>query len=227
MHKAKALRIAGFVGALCASGALIGTAVSGTGAYFSDSHTGAVNASTGVVKVNVSDLTLNFQNLLPGEFKTNTITYTAAGTGAEDVWLVLPTDSSAEQFNGGPSSTALGRYGHFAVSSAAGDFTSYNLTAAPSSSHDVCGVDADGHGGSDQQATSTNNADPTSYVPYCAVPNAILLGSNLTPGQTQSADITFGLTKLIKSGQGAPLTQVAQFQIVATQHGIRPDDVNN
>ena len=51
MKKSKALRLAGFAGALCASGALLGTSISGTGAYFTDSHSGAINASTGHVKV--------------------------------------------------------------------------------------------------------------------------------------------------------------------------------
>ena len=107
LQKKKLARLGGFVGALCASGALVGFAVSGTGAYFTDSHNGSVNASTGDVKVNTSNLTLNFQNLLPGEFKTNTVTYTAAGTEAEDIWLVLPTDGSAVAFNGSPSSAAV------------------------------------------------------------------------------------------------------------------------
>jgi hypothetical protein len=221
----KSVKIIGFVGSLCVSAALIGTAVSGTGAYFTDSHNGVVNASTGDVKVNVSDLTLNFTNLLPGDFQTNTVTYTAAGTAGEDIWLVLPTDGTAGAFNGG-SADGLGRYGHFAVDSPAGSFTSYNLRD-PAGSTSVCPVDGDGHGGSNQQATSTNDADPGSYVDFCPVPNAILLGSNLTYGQTQQASITFGFTKLLKSPQDAPLAPVAQFKIVATQHGIAPDDPNN
>ena len=223
MRKAKALRIAGFVGALGASAALITAAVQGTGAYFTDSHNGAVNASTGTVKVNVSDLALNFTDLLPGEFKTNNINYTAAGSEPEDIWLVLPTDGTAELFNGGPGSTALGRYGHFAVSSPAGDFTSYNLTTGPSG----CPIDGNGHGGSNQQATTTNSSDPGSVVPYCGVPNATLLSSNLATGDGATAQVTFGYTKVLKSGQGASLAQIAQFKIVATQHGVRPDDPNN
>jgi hypothetical protein len=226
MQKSKAIRLAGFVGALGASAVLVGAAVQGTGAYFTDSHNGSVNAGTGDVKVNTSDLTLNFTSLLPGEFKTNNVDYTAAGTGPEDIWLVLPTDGSAVAFNGGPGSNSLGRYGHFAVSAPGGDFTSYNLTS-PGTSTDVCGVDANGHGGSNQQATSHNNSDPGSYVPYCPVPGAILLQSGLTYGQSGTAAVTFGYTKILKSGQDAPTALVAPFKIVATQAGVRPDDVNN
>jgi hypothetical protein len=229
MRKANAIRIAGFVGALGASALLIGAAVQGTGAYFTDSHTGEIDASTGHVQVNVSDLTLNFTNLLPDEFKTNNVDYTAAGTGAEDIWLVLPTDGSAVAFNGGPGTNALGRYGHFAVTAPAGSFTSYNLTTGPAGSTDVCPVDSDGHGGSTQQATSTNNADNGSYVPYCGVPGAILLDSNVTAGQSGTAAITFGYTKVLRSSaaEDAPLGVVAKFKIVATQHGISPTNVNN
>lgn len=230
MRKVQAVRIAGFVGALSVSAALITAATQGTGAYFTDSHSGAVNASTGDVKVNVSDLQLNFQNLLPGEFKTNAVTYTAAGTGAEDIWLVLPTDGSAVAFNGpGGGSPALGRYGHVEVASPAGDFTSYNLSTDPAGANSAasCGVDGNGHGGSNQQATSHNNADPGSYVPYCPVPGAILLSSGMTYGQTGTANVTFGFTKILKSGQDGPLAPVAQFKIVATQAGVSPLDVNN
>ena len=41
MQKKKAVRLAGFVGAVCATGALVGFGVSGTGAYFTDSHSPA------------------------------------------------------------------------------------------------------------------------------------------------------------------------------------------
>ena len=40
MRKSRAVRVAGFVGALGASAALVGFAASGTGAYFTDSHIG-------------------------------------------------------------------------------------------------------------------------------------------------------------------------------------------
>ncbi len=227
MKKSKALRLAGFAGALCASGALLGTSISGTGAYFTDSANGAINASTGHVKVNTSDTTLNFTNLLPGEFKTQHVDYAANGTGAEDIWLVLPANSPLNNADG---STALGRYGHFAVSAPDGSFTSYNLRTNPSTqpkASDSCGVDANGHGGSDQQATSTNNADPSSYVPYCPAPTAILLSHGLNAGQGGTVNITFGFTKVLKSGQDGPLAPITSYKIVATQAGVRPDDVNN
>jgi hypothetical protein len=222
MLKSTYIRLAGFTVAAGVTASLVGFAASGTGAYFTDSKAGSVNASTGGVHVNTSDLTLNFAGLLPGDFKTNTVNYTAAGSGAEDIWLVLPTDGSANAFNGvpAPGASPLGRYGHFAVTSPEGSFTSYNLASGTA----PCPVDGNGHGGSNTQAAST--AD---IIPYCPVPSAILLSSNLTYGQSASADVTFGFTKLLKdpAAQDQPMGLVAPFKLVATQHGILPNDVNN
>ncbi|HEX4433063.1 MAG TPA: hypothetical protein VHZ96_27560, partial [Frankiaceae bacterium] len=215
MRKSRAVRVAGFVGALGASAALVGFAATGTGAYFSDSHPGAINASTGSVKVNVNpaDGNLNFTNLLPGEYQTQQVQYQATGTGSEDIWLVFPTTGGAggtnpsELFTGNPSDAAgggLGRFGHLAVDAPAGSFTSYNLNNPGTGSHSgsTCGIDGNGHGGSNQQAAS--RAD-TTLIPFCAPANAILLSSGLTTGQADAATITFGYTPLVENGQGAPL----------------------
>ncbi len=209
------------VGALgVAAVALLAATTSTTGAYFTDSHNGAVNASTGAVVVQPKTvLSLNFAGLLPGVFQTKDLTYTAAGSAAEDIWLVFPTDNVP--FRGGSGSAALGRFGHFAVQSATGGaFTSYNLT----SGSNPCTVDANGYGGSDVQSDfSAQEPKPA----YCPVPDAILLSSNLTYGQTQTSTVTFGFTKLLKSGQSSALAQVVPFKLVATQHGVLPRDVNN
>ena len=232
MIKSTFVKVAGFTLAAGVTATLVGLGATGTGAYFTDKKPGTINASTGGVHVNpTSSLTLNFAGLLPGEFQTNTLSYTAAGSGAEDIWLVLPTDGSAAAFNGIAGGTggdvALGRYGHFAVSSPEGTFTSFNLATAGTDTHSgpSCTVDANGHGGSATQAT-----DVTDFtVPFCPVPNAILLSNNLTYGQSASADITFGFTKLLKSStqEDSALLPVAQFKLVATQHGILPNDPNN
>lgn len=232
MRTSKAARLIGFVGALCASGALVGFAVSGTGAYFTDSHGGEIDAGTGSVTVAISptDGKLHFDNLLPGEYQDDNLNYEATGTGAEDIWLVFPTDGSAEAFVGNPSDGrggGLGRFGHFALSSTDGaHFTSYNLNnpGTGASSGSSCPTDAStGWGGSNQQPTSPTDTQ----VPFCAPPNAILLASNLTNGQSGTATFEFGFTPLLKSGQNAADTKVVNYSIVATQHGIRPDDPFN
>jgi hypothetical protein len=237
MRKSKAVRVAGFVGALGASAALVGFAATGTGAYFTDAHSGTIQASTGTVKLNVSpgDGILSFANLLPGEYKTQTISYTAAGTGAEDIWLVFPTTANgdtnpSEAFTGNPGdggtgpggAGGLGRYGHFALSSPAGSFTSYNLNR-PANPNDPaqCSIDANGHGGSNAQQT----VSPSDPLPYCGPANAILLQNGLTYGQSGSADITFGFTPKWTSQAGTALN--VSYKIVATQAGIRPDNAFN
>ncbi len=228
MIRSRGVRIASFAVAVGVTATLIAFAVSSTGAYFTDSHDGTINVGTGTVSVNpTSSLSLNFTNLLPGTFQTQSVKYTTTGTGPEDIWLVLPA-SSAKAFNGVPKSgpIPLGRYGHFAVNSPAGSFTSYNLASDPKPpSTDSCPVDAKGHGGSNQQAA--NASDYT--VPYCPVPNAILLSSGLNYGDTGTAVITFGYTQIMSDSdqQGQATARLAKFKLVATQHGILPSDPNN
>jgi len=235
MRKSRAVRVAGFVGALGASAALVGFAATGTGAYFSDSHSGTIQASTGSVKINIApgDGTLNFTNLLPGEYQSQQLQYQSTGTGSEDIWLVFPTGTApsnnpSEAFTGRPDDTGtpgpLGRFGHFAVDAPAGSFTSFNLSnpgTTPGHTGPSCPTDAYGHGGSNTQAET--RAD---IVDFCAPPNAILLSSGIAPGQLDSATFTFGFTPLLENGQAAALAPVAQYKIVATQHGVRPDDPN-
>ncbi len=230
MERKKAIKLGGFAGALCASAALVGISVSGTGAYFTDSHAGSINAGTGHVKVDTTDLSLNFNNLLPGEYQTKTVGYTARTSGAEDIWLVFP-DHGNDAFSHIPVSgpIPLGRYGHFAVSSTNGaSFTSYNLALSPNGgigASDSCTIDANGEGGSTAQSATAADAAP----PYCAPAGAILLASNLTEGQGGTASLEFGYTPLLKdpAAQGLATAPLVNFQIVATQHGIRPDNPNN
>lgn len=225
MERKKAIKLGGFAGALCASAALVGISVSGTGAYFTDSHNGSINAGTGTVKVNTSDLSLNFDNLLPGEYQTKTLDYHANTTGAEDIWLVFPNHGS-DAFSAHPQSgpIPLGRYGHFAVSSTNGaSFTSYNLALSPNGASDSCTIDANGEGGSTAQSATAADAPP----PYCAPAGAILLASNLTNGQGGTASLEFGFTPLLTAPQGSSTAPLVPFKIVATQHGVRPDNPNN
>ena len=214
--------------------ALVAASTSVTGAYFSDSHDGTINSSTGAVKVDVSGMTMNFDKLLPGDFKTQTVTYTARGTEAEDIWLVFPTlPGATNAFLNGQKGTSgeepsLGRYGHFAVQDASGAtlFTSYNLKTAPSlGGTDSCFVDANGHGGDTAQAANAGDYS----LRYCPVPNAIKIGSSISSTVRTSAVVTFGYTKLLKGDgyQNLPSSVIAPFKIVATQVGILPSDPNN
>jgi hypothetical protein len=227
MDKKKTARVAGFVGALGASALLLGAAANTTGAYFTDSHTGQLNAGTGHVTVDTTDLTLNFDNLLPGAYKTQRVDYTARGTDAEDIWMVFPNDAGqAEALVGAPDDGrggGLGRYGHLKIASTGGaNFVSNNLSNHVAGDPTSCNIDGNGWGGSTAEAAST-----ATLVPYCAPANAILLQSGMNNGDGGHADVEFGFTKLLKGGQSGPLSKLATFKIVATQHGVRPDNVNN
>lgn len=233
MLRSTGARLLGFTAAVGTTVALAGFAASSTGAYFSETKDGTISGSRGRVHLETSDLSLDFSNLLPGEYQTKPVGFTATGTGNEDIWLVLPAGQS-DILNGEagtPSGdAALGRYGHFQVDSPAGNFVSNNLAAAGTGEHsgDSCAVDSLGHGGSDQEAVSRDDH----LVPFCPAPTAILLASNLAPGQHQTANITFGITKISNRSdqEDLPLlasNPAAHFQVVATQHGVRPDDPLN
>jgi hypothetical protein len=123
----------------------------------------------------------------------------------------------------------LGRYGHVQIGATTGSydraFVSYNLANDPALHDPVSGgnlsacYDANGRGGSTQKPTS-----PTDTPPYCGVPKAILVASNLSSGASGSVDITFGLTGKATAQQTSVFG--VDFQIVATQHGVRPDAPN-
>jgi hypothetical protein len=227
VSKNNIMKVGGFIGTLAIGAALVGSAVTGTGAWFSDSHNGNVAASTGRLHLNTTDTNLTFDNLVPGEYKTRNIDFNVSGDSSTnaDVWLTFdPTDLGYAKFTGASGDAlwndgGLGRYGHFAVSVNGGApvFRSYNLQNGPAV--DSCGIDGNGNGGSDQQATS-----PTDTPPYCGVPTAIKLASNVAPGQAATINLTFGPTGKW-TAQDAPFASVP-FKVVATQVGIRPDAAN-
>ncbi|HEY2043015.1 MAG TPA: hypothetical protein VGH11_10095 [Jatrophihabitans sp.] len=232
MVSKKAIKVAGFVGALCASAALVATAANGTGAYFSDSHTGNLAGTSGHLQVVTSGTSINFTGLNPGEDKSQRVGYTATNnsTTNEDVWLVFDTSSPAYgRFTGAKTTSyggylggGLGGYGHFKVLSDQGyHFESYNLQLAANPA-DGCAVNPEGNGGSDAKATGPDNGSQS--APECGVPGAIKIGSNLAPGQGSATTVTFGLTGKATS-QDTTFVNVP-FQIVATQVGVRPDAPN-
>jgi hypothetical protein len=236
MRKGKALRIAGFAGALCASAALVATSVSGTGAYFTDSQDGSLSASSGHLTLTTGgDTSLSFANLMPGDNQTRQFTYTTdMSSGTADVWLVFdPSTKGYQRFTGGKGSPdwtdgGLGRYGYFAVSDSNGGqaFRSGNLSFAPygtsGNTHQPgdCGVDANGRGGSDWIATKSNWDNPPAY---CGVPAQILLASNISSGSGGTVTVTFGLDGYMQTQQNQNEGTVG-FKLVATQHGVSPAD---
>jgi hypothetical protein len=230
MNKTKVFSLFGFLAAVGTATALIGSATGATGAYFTDSHTGTLQASTGHLTLNVTNTTLDFSNLVPGVYTTQTIDYNTNSNVNEDVWLTFPSGPAYDNFTGPTGASdapggGLGGYGHFAVSDThGGSFTSYNLQDAPAGdvTDPQCTVDANGDGGSNAQATGPNNGSQS--APLCGVPQAILLASNLASGSTGEITLTFGVTGKWTL-QNTALGNVP-FNVVATQTGVRPDALN-
>ena len=236
MNKRRTARLAGFVGAVGVSAALVAAASSGTGAYFTDSHGGNLTASSGRLTISADSTNINFAGLNPGQDKTQTINYSVNGnsTTNADVWLVFDDGAGYGAFTGakttdygGYTGGGMGQYGHFKLSGSAGTFESYNLQlpadaasgVAPYSSTgtNACNVDANGHGGSAAQHVVGAGND----IAECGVPKAILLTKNLAPGQSASAQLTFGLTGK-QTDQNQTKDPNVNFRIVATQPGISP-----
>jgi len=238
MSVGKAWRFGGFLAALTASAGLVAAATSSTGAYFTDVHPGSLSAGSGHLKVNITgvsggatasgadNLALDFQNLYPADYRTETINYqTDSSVGNEDLWLVFPTDTTAlhnvwDMFTGpssGYNGGGLGRYGHFAVSESHDGlaFSSYNLSSGYT---DDCTPDALGHA----NAAAGTAADNTGATP-CAVPTMIRLAHNLSAGATGQIKLTFGLTqRQTQQDQIEFDGHAVAFEIVATQPGVAP-----
>lgn len=162
-------------------------------------------------------------------------TVTSTSTTNADIWLVFDSTTAAYgQFTGAKPGSygssvdgGMGQYGHFKVVGDAGTFESYNLQlpdvadatsptgyTSPGSAN-TCTVNGEGHGGSGTQHVIGQGTD----LAECGVPAAILLTSNVAPGHSASATVTFGLTNK-QDQQNDPNVP---FTIVATQPNVRPD----
>lgn len=236
MSKKQFLKVTGFIGTLAAGTALVASAATGTGAWFTDSEAGSISANSGHLNVTLTggERNMNFADLMPGDYQHRTISYQVnQSSGKSDVWLTfdktLPAVAAFTGAKGDPAwgDGGLGRYGHFLVKDGAGHviFQSNNL-AHPANNDDPaqCYVDpTNGHGGS--SATPTAEKGDGSTVAYCGVPYAIKLASNLNDGNTSSFTIEFGFTGR-QTAQGQSLAGTVPFNVVATQAGHGPNDAN-
>jgi hypothetical protein len=230
VSKKQFFKVTGFIGTLAAGTALVASAATGTGAWFTDSEPGTITANSGHMSIDVpvADRSMNFANLMPGDYQHQTVNYTVhQSSGESDVWLVFSEKSPAVAAFTGPKDSAyhkgggLGRYGHFLLRGTddAIIFQSNNLAYHPTDeSGPNCWVAADGHGGSDAQATSHNDAPP-----YCGVPYAIKVASNLANGTPGHFTVEFGFSGR-QTEQGQSLAAPVPFQVVVTQAGHGPSD---
>lgn len=226
------MKVLGFIGSLAAGAAMVGAAVTGTGAYFTDSKDGNLSASSGHLRLSADNTNLTFDSLMPGEDKTKNIEYDVAVTGKSDVWLMFDKNNlgylkwTGDKNNQAWTDGGMGRYGHVKIANSDGTlFESWNLQNLPPNGTDpVCAVDANGHG-TGRPATSVADTPP-----LCGVPTAIKVADNLSDGAHGLLSITFGITGRWAGGTGNVLMDFpvagVPFKVVATQHGIRPDAAN-
>jgi hypothetical protein len=222
--------------AIAGTAALLGgtafVASGSTGAYFSDTHTGAISGTIGSIRVTPSGGTasadgslmdLAFNDLLPGTPETVTVNYQNTGANPEDVWVVFPNATALSALN------SLGNFGTVHLSSAGtgaiGDiFDSQNLNDNSTS----CPVG------------STTTQHPFPCEP---LPNEVLVASNVNSGAGGSFSFQFNYASALSTQAPVGTTadwntypQAGQvttnqsdgtgsglpYQIVATQHGITP-----
>lgn len=224
MSNKKLPRVLLLFGTMAVALSLAGIAIVGTGAYFTDSHGGAITGNLGTVAINVTGQTINFANLLPGESQTATVHVTNTGTGNEDLYLAFDNTNRAWS-----AVNDLGQYGKFVINGKTYDNLN-NAYAAPDP-----GVPGTPTGAFMSGACSTVPRVPANYLPH-----VIFLGT-LAPTQAWSFNISFQFNPCMTGGNGtgAPLWGASDnnfptippaplnFTVAAFQPGVNPNDPFN
>lgn len=225
----RAGRIGAFVATVGVSAALVGAAAHATGAYFSDTQSGTISGTLGSIKVTTagadgaSHLDFSFDNMLPGERQTKTVSYQNTGRNSQDVYVVFNNADALHALN------VLGTYGEVHLASGGTEiFASTNLN--------------------DDTVSCPPGAFDATHGPCNALPRVVKLASNLGP--TASGTFSFSFNYASKLGNGAnidgttgpawncypvvgPNSTAAcdptasnhyglPYQIVATQVGVAP-----
>lgn len=222
MFKTRLPRFAALLGVIALLTSLIGIAVAGTGAYFTDSKPGAVTGNLGTVSVAISGQNINFANLLPGVDQTQTVAVQNTGTGPEDIYLAF--DNSNQAWS---AVNDLGAYGIFTINGHVFDNLNNQYAAGTSGAPVI----------STSQASGCYNVvrPPIAYLPH-----VILIGT-FAPGQLSHFDISFHFNSCLTGGNGtgASLWSAADtnfptigpvplnFQIAAFQQGVDPSNSQN
>jgi hypothetical protein len=183
MSRRTRIRLTALAVTLAAALSLGLVAVGATGAYFSDTHNGAVAGTIGSIKVTTSGgsgadgLDFSFANLLPGEPQTAVVHYTNSGNNAEDVYLKFPNATALSALNN------LGTYGEVhVVANGTEVFASTNLNDRSA----TCG------------AFSTTGCWP--------LPQTLKVASNVAPGHSGTIKFTFNYASKMKTQPAAGTT---------------------
>ena len=209
--------MSGFIGTAGLTVALVGAAVGGTGAYFTDSAGGTVTGTMGSIKINTAggegaeNLDLTFASMLPGVANAKTIQYTNAGANNQDVWVVFP-------------QAALGDFNHhtdIGLINDKGTFGEIHIKAGGVAVFDSNNLNDDG------SSCPLGSSDPSKGQGPCnPLPKQIRLATNLAPNSVGDMEFSYTAAAKYKGNQGR-LEVVLPYQIVATQPGIAPDDPQN
>jgi hypothetical protein len=207
--------------ALLATVALLGgtawIASGTTGAYFSDTHTGAISGSIGTITVHVdgggtaSAPGLHFTNLIPGTPQTVSVKYTNTGSSPQDVWIAFPNATALSALNN------LGSYGSVSVSNT--NASNHTVTVFQSSNLDDNLTECGG----------TFSSTP----PLCnPLPKSVQVASSVAAGASGTVSFTFGYSiQLDNKSQNKPFNvypaSSGQYDHVSNRNGqltINPSD---
>jgi hypothetical protein len=217
--RSRSRRVAAFIAATGGAIALVGLAAGSTGAYFTDVHAGQVDGTFGKVAISVdgiavpsgdstggaNNLSINWNNMLPGQDKTVTWTVTNTGTANESIWLAFD-NSNGGWFNadGNSGINNLGTYGDAQINSPL--------------------LNADYNNLNNGYPEGTGPAPAIAYLP---AENHV---ADLAPGQQTSFTFSFEYTAKLHNNalQGGPaFLNPLLYDLIATQQGIAPSDPNN
>lgn len=198
MRKSIALRLGAIGTAVTLAGSLAVLASGTTGALFSESKGGGITGTIGAVHLETSNTTFVWTGMMPGEPKSDSVTFKNKGTGPQDFYLVFPNETALSSLN------SLGEYGeaHISVNNVE-KFASVNLNDGY-----PCGT------------PGINGA-----ATLCAIPPKMLLASNVAVNETGSFTFTFRYaaklgTKSHSSGGGV----FNAYPAADHQNTVRPAD---
>lgn len=222
--RSRSRRVAAFIAATGGALALVGLAGQTTGAYFTDVHPGQINATSTFGKVALSvdgisvpagdstgganNLSVQWNNMLPGSDKTVSFSVTNTGTANESIWLAF-NDSNGEW----TAINSLGTYGDAQIHSPLvnADYNNLNNKYAEGT-----------------VAAGTNHCgDANPAIAYLPAQNHV---ADLVPGQSTNFTFSLGFGSCLSNGsaQGGPaFANPLLYDIVATQPGISPSDAHN
>ncbi|MGV8965614.1 MAG: hypothetical protein ACOH2F_04990 [Cellulomonas sp.] len=208
----KSVRVGGFLSAAALTATLVGVGVAGTGAYFTDTEAGNIAGTMGSIKVAATtDLNVVFTNMLPGQASVQTIGYANNGANAHDVWVVFPQAALGD----------FSKYTDIGLINDKGTYGEIHIKAGGTAVFDSNNLNDD--------ATSCplGSSDPAKGQGPCnPLLTQYLLASNLAPLAEGNMEFSYTPGAKYKTNQGLP-EFVLPYTIVATQHGIAPDNQFN